>query len=278
MKKTKILVPAMGMLLLSTAASVTGTVAWFAANASVEASGMQLHAKSDTTYLLISKTNNTADDIQAENSNAGFKEVDFGMTANDSKVYPSAPALNNTDTGYLTTSGKQVGGATITTAGVIIDNEAKASAVTNWYTASALGTGAADIDAASARQLTSFTDYVIIKTVWLTIADGANPAHNLTVTPTFTQIGAGDDITAVKMLVTTDDGGFAALSSANNNTAVNIKGSDHTLDNTHVREIKMYLYYDGNDSKVYTNHMASLTGAEVELSFGVTAGEGTANA
>lgn len=274
MKKTKILVPAMGMLLLSTAASITGTVAWFAANASVEASGMQLHAKSDTTYLLISQTNDDADDIQAENSGAGFKEVDLGMTANDSKVYPSAPALNNTDTGYLTTSGKTVSGATITTDGEIINNEAKASAVTNWYTASALGTGAATIDAASVRQLTSFTDYVIVKTVWLTIADGANPAHLLTVTPTFTQLGAGDDITAVKMLITTDDGGFAALSSARNGTAVDISGNDTTLDNTTVREVKMYLYYDGNDSKVYTNHMAQLTGAEIEVSFGVTAGQG----
>ena len=44
MKKTKILVPALGMLLLSTAASVTGTVEWFAANAQVTANGMAIKA------------------------------------------------------------------------------------------------------------------------------------------------------------------------------------------------------------------------------------------
>ena len=47
MKKTKIIVPALGMLLLSTAASVTGTVAWFAANASVSVTNMQVKAKAE---------------------------------------------------------------------------------------------------------------------------------------------------------------------------------------------------------------------------------------
>lgn len=42
MKKTKIIIPALGMLLLSTAASVTGTVAWFSANATVNVSGMSV--------------------------------------------------------------------------------------------------------------------------------------------------------------------------------------------------------------------------------------------
>ena len=45
MKKTKIIIPSLGLLLLSTAASITGTVAWFAANASVTATGMQVKAK-----------------------------------------------------------------------------------------------------------------------------------------------------------------------------------------------------------------------------------------
>lgn len=40
MKKSKILAPALAILCLSTAASVTGTVAWFAANNTVSATGM----------------------------------------------------------------------------------------------------------------------------------------------------------------------------------------------------------------------------------------------
>ena len=45
MKKTKVIIPALGLLLLSTAASVTGTVAWFSANATVTATGMNVKVK-----------------------------------------------------------------------------------------------------------------------------------------------------------------------------------------------------------------------------------------
>lgn len=44
MKKSKILAPALAILCLSTAASVTGTVAWFAANNVVSATGMSVHS------------------------------------------------------------------------------------------------------------------------------------------------------------------------------------------------------------------------------------------
>ena len=44
MKKTKVIIPALGILLLSTAASVTGTVAWFTTNNSVTASTMTVKA------------------------------------------------------------------------------------------------------------------------------------------------------------------------------------------------------------------------------------------
>ena len=47
MKKTKIIIPALGMLLLSTAASVTGTVAWFSMNNFVNATEMNIQAKAE---------------------------------------------------------------------------------------------------------------------------------------------------------------------------------------------------------------------------------------
>lgn len=42
MKKSKIIVPALGLIALSTAASITGTVAWFTANNSVTITGMSV--------------------------------------------------------------------------------------------------------------------------------------------------------------------------------------------------------------------------------------------
>lgn len=263
MKKTKILVPAMGMLLLSTAASITGTVAWFAANASVTATGMQITAKTENTYLLISKTNTTAATIQSEN----VKTVDIAMTEAQSQLFPSAPVLSAGEAAYLTTSGKTVSGATITTAGAQVTNAATAAAVTNWYTAAALGPGSANIDATTAVQLESFTDYVWVQNLYLTVAAGSNGARNLSITATFTQKTGGADLAAVKMIAVTDDGGFATLSSAS--TSANIQGTNTTITDQIVRTVSLYLYYDGNESVVYTNNMANLKGVDISVKLDV---------
>ena len=56
MKKTKIIVPALAVLLLSTAASVTGTVAWFSMNNQVTVTGMTV-TTNVSSNLLIAETN-----------------------------------------------------------------------------------------------------------------------------------------------------------------------------------------------------------------------------
>lgn len=232
-------------------------------NKEVSVAGMRLTAKSNNTYLLINQTETTAAAIQT----AGLTEET--LTDANAELYPASPALTATEAGYLTTSGKNVSGATITTAGVQVDTPAKAAAVTNWFTAYALAPGAAAIDATTARQLTSFTDYALIKTVYLTVAAGSDEANNLTITPTFTQSGAGSDLTAAHVLVTTSDGGFADLTSANNGAAVDIKGSNTALTDSTVLTVNFYIYYDGDETPVYTNNIANLTGAEFEFLFNV---------
>lgn len=59
MKKTKIIIPALGMLLLSTAASVTGTVAWFSMNNFVNATQMKVTAKADSGIVISNASNGT---------------------------------------------------------------------------------------------------------------------------------------------------------------------------------------------------------------------------
>ena len=93
MKKTKVIIPALGLLLLSTAASVTGTVAWFAANNTVSATGMTISAKSNTEFLVIVEGNsfiNTA------------VTTTVTSTASATSLYPVAPkntlAANNVNT------------------------------------------------------------------------------------------------------------------------------------------------------------------------------------
>lgn len=261
----KKLFPAICMTLVAAAMFATSTFAWFSMNTTVTATGMQVTAKTANTYLLISSTNKTATTIQTEN----VITTALTVSDSDSKVYPCAPALNDPEVGYLTTSGKDVDGATITTAGVKVTNETTANAVTNWYTANAAASNAATIKAETARQLKSFTGYVIKKTVYLTVALGANPANNLKVTPTFTQKSTGSDITAAKVLITTSDGGFAVLKDGNTN--IDISGSNTNLTDGDVLTVNIYIYYDGNESVVYTNNTANLTGVQISLAFNVEA-------
>ena len=52
MKKTKILVPALGILALGMAASVTGTVAWFSTNTMVYADGVQVSTQAQDSLVI----------------------------------------------------------------------------------------------------------------------------------------------------------------------------------------------------------------------------------
>jgi len=66
MKKTKVIIPALGLLVLSTAASVSGTVAWFSVNSTVSATGMVVQAKAEAGLLISAdKSTNSWDDSDA---------------------------------------------------------------------------------------------------------------------------------------------------------------------------------------------------------------------
>lgn len=263
----KKLIPAICMTLIAAVMLASSTFAWFSMNTQVTATGMQVVAKSDNTYLLISSTNSTAETIQSENMTTTALTVSDA----DAKVYPCAPATSSTEVAYLTTSGKTVSGALITTAGVEVTNMATAEAVTNWYTANAASSSASTINAGTARQLTDFTGYVIQKTVYLTVAKGANAANNLKVTPTI-ELKSGNSektVDAVRVLITTSDDGFKILKKASG--AVGIEGSNTDLTDSTVLTVKIYIYIDGNDSTVFTNNAVKLDMATISLLFSVDA-------
>ena len=68
MKKTKIIIPAMGLLLLGTAASVTGTVAWFSINSKVTISGMKVNTHVGSNLLIAPDSSNNSSDSVYGNS------------------------------------------------------------------------------------------------------------------------------------------------------------------------------------------------------------------
>ena len=237
-------------------------------NTSVSATGMQVVAKTDDTFLLISNTKTAAAGIQQDNLVA----VDIAMTDLESQLYASAPCLTADEAALLpATTGKQVGETPIVTAAAQVTDAATADVYTNWYTAKAENASASTMKTGSARQLTTFAGYVVKKTVYLTVAAGANPANNLRVTPTFTQKTGGNDITAARVLITTGDGAFKVLKSTDSGNVVDIKGDNHDITDSTVLVVNIYIYYDGNDSKVFTNNAANLAGATISLKFDVDA-------
>ena len=140
MKKTKIVVPALAVLLLSTAASVSGTVAWFSMNNSVKVDGMTVTTKVSSN-LLIAETNQEANyNDSITQARAGVLEPastidaeNFFYTVNakgdgDAKTenytaYNEATALENTGAGkakYDTAFNSAYGVAdTVTTSNVV---------------------------------------------------------------------------------------------------------------------------------------------------------------
>lgn len=260
----KKLIPAICMTLVAAAMFASSTFAWFSMNTTVTATGMQVEAKSENIYLLISSTNSTATAIQTENA------ITTNLSVNDTqaKLFPAAPAISSDEVSYLATTGKTVNGTDITTAGVAVTNQTTAAAVTNWYTATADSTNASTMKTGSAKQLTTFDGYVIKKTIYLTVAAGSQPAGNLKVTPTFATKTAGSEAyDPATVIVATSDGGFAKLTKTNNGTAVDIKGINTALTSATVLTIDIYIYYDGTHSSVYTNNAANLAGATISLAF-----------
>ena len=108
MKKSKIIIPALAMLVMSTAATVTGTVAWFTMNTTAKAEGMYVSAK--TSGSLIIKAVDL-DDIALptaadKTTKVNFTEYDAEDNIVVSKFYPSTHKFShvNPDDGDANTN------------------------------------------------------------------------------------------------------------------------------------------------------------------------------
>ena len=89
MKKTKIVVPALAVLLLSTAASVSGTVAWFSMNTQIKVTGMTVTTKVSSSLQ-----------IAEENKESEFNNADLLQTLSG-KLEP-ASTINGHNYFYTT--------------------------------------------------------------------------------------------------------------------------------------------------------------------------------
>ena len=171
MKMTRKLIPAIAMLLISAVMMSTASFAWFSMNTTVSATGMQIEAKSDQTFLIISASKTTAGEIQAEYAANKKLSVQAAAAANTT-VYPAA----------------------------LKEGEGISTNENNIKFQYAVGT---DYSNGAAKdgytEVTTLTDYVVKYTFYLTVAADAVPASDIVVKGlTIT----GDE--AVAVVVTTD--------------------------------------------------------------------------
>ena len=104
MKKTRIVIPALGLIALSTAASITGTVAWFSANQTISISGMQVKTKVGNNLLIAGDTLASV----AKVADSSFSQDDLTQTV---KGYIEPVSTVNGHDFFYTTNAKADGDA-----------------------------------------------------------------------------------------------------------------------------------------------------------------------
>lgn len=225
----------------------TSTYAWFSMNTTVKAEGMQITAKSDSTFLLInSGDNDTLSEVQT--AKAILTTISVGTE--EAKVYPSAH-----DT---------------------LSSATDAATAAKWYykVADAPNASASTKDAQALTDA-NFSKYVIKRTVYITLAPGSNDATNLVVAATFVSNGtatgnSSNAFTPVKAVVACGDTVVELdKTTTSSNTALAA-----TVTASALVTVDIYLYYNGADGSVYTENIANLDGATVNFSFSVTAAQG----
>ena len=229
MKKTKLIIPALGLLLLSTAASVSSTVAWFAVNGTVQANGMAVTAKTDNAYLIIS---------------AGTTLSGNATTATASlnaQLKPVKPMGSLTSTNIET--------------------------ITSWGTASSTDPADANSDATltalSSGDLLGTGNYVAKQSFMVGLLANSAPAANPLRLSAVTLSNANAGITVVVVCGTNvySHNATAASIAGENLAAANLVTTDGV-------QVDAYIYIDGSSEYVYTNNAAELNG-NVSLSFSI---------
>ena len=222
MKKTKVIIPALGLLVLSTAASVTGTVAWFSANATVTATGMTVTAQSDSKLLVI-------------NYGATFDNTNESTTAASThaatNLYPVAPATTLTS-GNVTTA-------------------------SSWH----YGYSAASNDPTLNGNYivcTDLTNYVVSETfsIGLSNKSGLTSATNLKLSALTLPANTG-----ISCVVVCGSNCWTHLSEyPQNATAPSLPEALAATVDTNGVQVTIHYFINGDDSHVYTNNISALTG------------------
>lgn len=230
MKKFKKLIPALCMLLVSAVMLGSTTYAWFSMNTIATASGMQIEAKSNATYLLISNDATVATDKTKADPDDNLAFTDTTVT----KLYPakySATQQELSDTVTVLANG--------------------------WYTANNRNSNNAT-NAVKNYKLVDVTNtnYVKTYTMYLTLSeDSENWDKYLKVT---TKAGADNKAAAIVIKVT--NGTSESYFEGGNGT---VDCTTTNLTNSSAIKVEAYVYIDGTNENVYSDFetLADLKGS-----------------
>ena len=247
MKKTKIIIPALGLLLLSTAASVSGTVAWFAANSSVTANAMSITATTDSEFLVISKTSDLTSNAKSVN-----------LAAPSGQVLPTN-RVNNSGWNWVTATGTSTSDGT------------KDGSYTNLT-----------IDEATVANFGQAGDpaknYYVYDSVYVGLAVGSSipSGKDLKCNVTFTATQAS---TLNKCLTVgldaeanmTADFDERYVMNSDTTTATTVNGTSILLSgsalSTTAKQIKIYAFFNGDSEFCTTQNAQNLAGITINLTF-----------
>ena len=231
MKKFRKLVPALCMLLVSAVLMGTSTYAWFSMNRTVTAEGMTITAQADNVWLVI----NSGNTFNAEN-----QETSASTKATVNKLYPAA--VKNS---------------------VVLDKDNVATPGSWYYTYSSANNSSTKADGAAEVTLTSLDGYVAseVFSIGLSNKSGAKDTGDKKLQLTKVELPAN---TGISVIVVCGDNVYHHK--ANSTTAQDL-AAQATSTGT---QVTVYYYINGEDTNVYTDNLAALTGS-VKLTFEVEA-------
>ena len=263
----KQLMAAIAMVLVATIALGSSTYAWFVTNNTVKATTSQISAQSNAAFMKI-KYNATAttSDLTADYATLASEALypaqwknnfDASGTTTGTKVYQfeTAYGTNPTSTGYTMDA---------STLKVVGDPAAAVSAdyaVANVFNISSKGTDLLNLKVAGATILTS--DTITGETSDAGNVNLDNALRVLVVCGTnWVLCDKSGVILDSEGRTSGDDlGMFGATASSNTQTVT------HDADT----EVTMYVYYDGNDTEIYSNNLPNLEAASSRITVTFTA-------
>lgn len=245
MKMTRKLIPAFVMLIVSAIMLSTASFAWFATNRDVTANNMSVTANANTKYLHISTAPDSGFNTQVNAANA-TKTVDL--------INAKIDTDKTTVKWYLGSS--TVSGEVGTTNSTALDDS----------------TVEADVDPADPTD----SKYALINTFYFKMSDTSNSElKNLTVSG-ITVTGDSSIKNALRVLVVGEAGSQiwkldttdpTKMVSAGGNNAEYLITDNITKTSPATKSVKVYVYYDGEDTSATSDKATALTQMTVNVTF-----------